>query len=97
MAREAAAAGARHFMASALFLMPSAQKQFFPFLETQFPHLVAAYRRSYQRGAYLGDRYQQRLQKLASRLRDQYGLLPSPRAYPVEAPQIPVQAALFGP
>ncbi len=97
VAREAAAAGARHFMASALFLMPSAQKQFFPFLETEFPHLVAAYRRSYQRGAYLGDRYQQRLQKLVGRLREQYGLLPSPRAYPVEAPQAPAQAGLFGP
>ena len=95
--REAAAAGARHFMASALFLMPSAQKQFFPFLKKEFPCLVEAYRRSYQRGAYLGDRYRQRLQKLVSRLREQYGLLPSPRTYPVEAPQIPVQAALFDP
>ena len=97
MAREAAAAGARHFMASALFLMPSAQKQFFPFLKKEFPCLVEAYRRSYQRGAYLGDRYRQRLQKLVSRLREQYGLSPSPRTYPVEAPQIPVQAALFDP
>ena len=43
------------------------------------------------------ERYQQRLQKLVSRLREQYGLLPSPRAYPVEAPQYPVQAALFDP
>ena len=97
VAREAAAAGACHFMASALFLMPSAQKQFFPFLETEFPHLVEAYRKSYQRGAYLGDRYRQRLQKLVSRLREQYGLLPSPRAYPAEAPQARAQAELFGP
>ena len=97
VARAAAAAGARHFMAAPLFLMPSAQRQFFPFLETEFPHLLGAYRRSYQRGAYLGDPYRQRLQGLVNRLREKYGLLPSPRAYPVEAPQVPIQAVLFDP
>ncbi len=95
LAREAAASGARHLMASPLFLMPSAQKQFFPFLEKEFPNLVEAYRRNYQRGAYLGSRYRRRLQALACRLREKYRLLPSPRDYPVEALQAPAQATLF--
>ncbi len=93
--REAAAAGARHLMASPLFLMPSAQKQFFPFLEKQFPHLVEAYRRNYERGAYLRGAYRQRLQELVCRLREKYQVPPSPRDYPVEAFPAPVQGELF--
>ena len=97
VARGASAAGARHFMASPLFLMPSAQKQFFPFLEKEFPHLAETYRKKYQRGAYLGSRYRQRLQEIVSRLRQKYGLLPGPRDYPAKARPAPAQADLFGP
>ncbi len=74
LARRAAASGARWFMANPLFLKPSAQKQFFPFLEKQFAHLLAAYRRNYERGAYLRGDYPKRIQELVRRLRHKYGL-----------------------
>ena len=83
-------------MASPLFLMPSAQKQFFPFLEKEFPHLLAAYRQRYERGAYLRGDYPQRLQELVGRLRRKYALDGDGDDYPAEALPAPAQAELFG-
>jgi DNA repair photolyase len=72
VARAAADSGARSYAANVLFLMPSAQKAFFPFLEQQFPHLVRRYRELYRQSAYLRGRYAEQVQNLARRLRKKY-------------------------
>ena len=51
LARAAREAGALSFGGGPLFLMPSAQKVFFPFLEEHFPELAPQYRASFARGA----------------------------------------------
>src|SRR5271157_3826094 len=45
LAKQAAQAGAQFLYGNILFLMPSAMKQFMPFLEREFPHLVKRYRK----------------------------------------------------
>ena len=49
LARAARDAGAQWFAASVLFLMPSAQKQFLPFLDAKFPKLARRYREWFSR------------------------------------------------
>lgn len=85
VARAASQAGACYFAVKALFLMPSAQKAFFPFLEERFPELVESYRRLYARGAYVQAQYRTRIQELAKQLRRKYRLTGAPRAYPAES------------
>jgi DNA repair photolyase len=74
IAREASRIGACSFAANVLYLMPAACKAFFPFLEAEFPHLVAKYQKLYARGAYLRGPYAERIAALASALRHKYGL-----------------------
>ena len=68
-------AGALTFGGGPLFLMPSAQKVFFPFIEREFPHLVERYRELYARSAYLGRDYKDVLAERVRRIRDRYGLV----------------------
>jgi len=68
-------AGALTFGGGPLFLMPSAQKVFFPFLEREFPHLVERYRELYARSAYLGRDYKDVLAARVRKIRDRYGLV----------------------
>ncbi len=74
VARAAAEAGAKSLNASVLFLMPSAMKQFMPFLEREFPALVRRYRKMYARSAYIRGEYKEQISKLVSDLRRRYGL-----------------------
>lgn len=74
LARAAAQAGARFMPASILFLMPSAMRQFMPFLEREFPCLVKRYRKLYARSAYLEGEYKEGVRKLMRCLRLRYGL-----------------------
>lgn len=74
LVRSAAAAGARTLHGNVLFLMPTAMSHFMPFLEAEFPHLVARYRRLYARSAYLNGDYKERIGKLIGELRAKYGL-----------------------
>ena len=74
LARQAAAVGARFLYGNLLFLKPSAIGQFMPFLEREFPHLVARYRELYARSAYLRGEYAERMAKLIAELRARYGL-----------------------
>lgn len=85
VARAASQAGACYFAVNALFLMPSAQKAFFPFLEQQFPELVEKYRRRYARGAYVEAQYRARIQELARQLQRKYHLTGAHREYPAES------------
>jgi DNA repair photolyase len=74
LARRSAEAGAKFLYGNVLFLMPSAMKEFMPFLEREFPHLVKRYRRLYARSAYLRGDYPEQLAKLMAELRARYGL-----------------------
>jgi DNA repair photolyase len=74
LVRQSAAAGARSIYGNVLFLMPSAMNHFMPFLEAEFPHLVARYRRLYARSAYLTGDYKERISRLLASLREKYGL-----------------------
>jgi DNA repair photolyase len=68
----AAEAGADHVFAGPLFLKPCSAAVFLPFLEKQFPHLVANYKRRYQGRAFLPASYARPLSKLVERLREKY-------------------------
>ena len=87
IAKAAALAGARYFAASVLFLKPAAQRAFFPYLEEHFPELARRYRRLYCNRAYLRGEVSERMERLARRLRQQYGL---------RGPQTPRPLTSFG-
>jgi DNA repair photolyase len=74
VARRAAEAGAKFLYGNLLFLMPSAMKQFMPFLAREFPRLAKKYRRLYARSAYLSGDYKDAIMKLVAELRARYGL-----------------------
>ena len=74
LARAAREAGALSFGGGPLFLMPSAQKIFFPFLDEHFPELAARYRAAFARGAYLSKAYKDGLRERVVRIRERYGL-----------------------
>jgi DNA repair photolyase len=74
VARAAKAAGAREFGAHVLFLQPSAQRVFFPFLAGKFPQHLKRYERSFQSGAYLRGAYPERIAKLVNDIRDRVGI-----------------------
>jgi len=70
----AKAAGATYFGAGTLFLMPSAQQQFFPFLDDEFPALADQYRKQFERNAYLRGEYAERLHARVRDIRREQGL-----------------------
>ncbi|SPE39290.1 Radical SAM domain protein [Candidatus Sulfopaludibacter sp. SbA3] len=81
LAKAARDAGAQSFGGGPLFLMPSAQKVFLPFLEREFPRLVGRYRETFAKSAYLGREYKEILRERVRRVRDRYGLLSGPVEY----------------
>jgi len=95
LARAAAEAGAKYFGGGPLFLMPSAQKVFFPFLEEHFPQLAARYREQYEKSPYLGADYKERLRGRVQRIREKYGLASAPVEYKPELWEDDRQLALF--
>ena len=74
VATEAKRAGAKRFGANVLFLKPSTQRVFFPFLEDQFSHLVARYKANYDRDAFLHGSYPERIGRLVREIRERVGL-----------------------
>jgi len=74
LARAAKEAGALSFGGGPLFLMPSAQKVFFPFLESHFPELAPRYRAAFAHSGYLSKEYKDALRERVQRIRDRYGL-----------------------
>lgn len=78
LAKAARDAGATYFGGGALFLMPVAQKVFFPFLEERFPHLLQKYRERFAESAYLRGPYMETLRERIRTIRDRYGLDASP-------------------
>ncbi|HXE75011.1 MAG TPA: radical SAM protein [Candidatus Xenobia bacterium] len=69
LVRAAAAAGARWLCHNVVFLMPSSQKKFFPFLAEKFPRLEKQYRKWYARTGYAPEEYRKRISALMNRLR----------------------------
>jgi DNA repair photolyase len=95
VARTATEAGAKYFGGGPLFLMPSAQKVFFPFLEERFPRLAARYREQYQRSPYLSADYKEKLRWRIDRIREKYKLAPAPVEYKPELWEDDKQLTLF--
>jgi DNA repair photolyase len=95
LASAAAKAGASYFGGGLLFLMPSAQKVFFPFLEANFPHLTRRYRERFEKNAYLRGPYQELIRERVKRIRARHGLTSSPAAYQPELWAGDEQLALF--
>ncbi len=95
LARASRDAGALTFGCGPLFLMPSAQKVFFPFLEREFPRLAPRYRELYARSAYLGRDYKDGLAARVRAIRERHGLTSGPVEYRPEI-QVEEQGELFG-
>jgi DNA repair photolyase len=74
VAQAAHDAGADQFGANVLFLMPSAQRVFFPFVAQEFPELLKRYERSYAEGAYLRGTYTERIRDMVRDIRQKVGL-----------------------
>jgi len=69
----ARAHGATHLFWNVLFLKPSAQAAFFPFLEQHFPHLAERYAVRFSRSAFLSRPYKDRIARLVNALKQRYG------------------------
>jgi DNA repair photolyase len=82
LAKAAKDSGARYFGGGVLFLMPSAQKIFFPFLAEKFPHLLRRYEERYRSSAYLKGPYRDSIRERIFAIREKYGLNASPQAAP---------------
>jgi DNA repair photolyase len=74
VARAAKRAGADQFGANVLFLMPSAQRVFFPFLADRFPQHLKRYEASFAAGAYLQGKYPERIRGMVDSIRDRVGI-----------------------
>lgn len=88
VAESAKAADAQYFGANVLFLQPTAQKVFFPFLAEKFPQHLARYEKSYQAGAYLKGAYPQRIGQLVNDIRSRIGLIARDFAAREASPQM---------
>ena len=95
LAAAAAKAGAIYFGGGLLFLMPSAQKIFFPFLEEKFPHLVKRYRERFEKSPYLRGPYQEAIRDRVRRIRGRHGLTSSMADYEPELWASEEQLELF--
>jgi DNA repair photolyase len=65
--------GATHIFWNVLFLKPSAQQAFFPFLERHFPHLAKRYAVRFARTAFLSRAYKDRISNLIGELKRKHG------------------------
>ncbi|HUE03373.1 MAG TPA: radical SAM protein [Bryobacteraceae bacterium] len=95
LAGAARKAGAQYFGGGPLFLMPSAKKIFFPFLEQRFPKLAGQYQRLYANGAYLSGEYKAQLRERVARVRERHGLAAAPVEYRPELWEGEEQGTLF--
>ncbi len=94
LAKAAKDHGASFFGGGILFLMPSAQKVFFPFLKENFPHLMRRYEERYRAAAYLKGAYADTIRERVRTIRDRYGLANGPAFDDSLAPEL-LQPGLF--
>ena len=95
IARAAHQAGAQYFGGGLLFLMPSAKKVFFPFIQERFPKLALRYQKLYASGAYLGGEYKALLRERVVRVRERHSLGSGPVEYWPELWEGEEQGTLF--
>ena len=94
LAKAAREHGATYFAGGVLFLMPSARRVFFPFVEKHYPLLLRRYRERYESEAYLRGPYCDLLRERLARIRKAHGLASSaPEPPPNPAPEL--QPSLF--
>ncbi len=74
VAEAAKQSGADQFGANVLFLQPSAQRVFFPFLAERFPQHLARYRHSYAQGAFLKGPYPDRMRERVDEIRQRFAI-----------------------
>jgi DNA repair photolyase len=74
LVRATAKAGGKYIFANSLFLKPCSAAVFLPFLQQEFPHLVASYQQRYKDRAFLPKAYRTRLSQLMDKLRKKYGI-----------------------
>ena len=67
-------AGGKYVYANALFLKPCSANIFLPFLEKEFPQLVADYRKRYAHRTFVSKAYAERLSELMAALRKKHGI-----------------------
>jgi len=95
VAKAAKDAGAVSFGGGSLFLMPSAQQIFIPFLEREFPDLVERYQELFSKSAYLSREYKDDLARIVERIRTRHDLASGPIEYKPEV-WVEEQGDLFG-
>ena len=93
LARAARDVGAQWFAANVLFLMPSAQKQFLPFLDAKFPKLTRRYRELFGHSNYVPESYRQEISARVAALRKKYDLGVRP-VEPAQASEVEPQLSL---
>jgi DNA repair photolyase len=86
--RATAEAGGKHIFANPLYLKPCSAAVFMPFLEKEFPQLVAGYRERYKDRAFLPKSYGKRISQLVTRLREKYGIVRGGERYGPRQPAI---------
>lgn len=74
VAKAAKVARADEFGANVVFLKPSAQRVFFPFLAEHFPQYLRRYENSFRAGAYLRGAYPDRIRQLVQDIRERVGI-----------------------
>jgi len=67
-------AGGKYIYANPLFLKPCSARVFLPFLEKEFSHLVADYRKRFSERAFLSKAYSKRISRLIASLREKHGI-----------------------
>ena len=96
VAKAAKQAGARQFGAYVVFLQPTAQRVFYPFLAEHFPQHLGRYRQSFRDGAYLSGNYPERMRTLVRDIRSEVGLAERDLDMPPPPPlPEPAQMLLF--
>lgn len=82
--QQAKESGACFAASNVVCLRPCAQKQFYPFLQSEFPNLYRAYVRRFSRGAYTSEEYRKRMRARFREVRERLGL-PSSSNDPVHS------------
>ncbi|HEY6219522.1 MAG TPA: radical SAM protein [Gemmatimonadaceae bacterium] len=74
LVKDIAAAGARHIYAGALHLRAAARKRYFPFIASEFPHLLRRYEATYGGSAFAGESYRAGLRQVMGRLCERHNI-----------------------
>ncbi len=95
--RAAKEAGGKYVYANPLFLKPCSASVFLPFLEKEFPRLVADYRKRFAERAFVSKAYSKRISELMAQLRKKHGIAReySSRSQSAHPPQVEEQLRLF--